>query len=63
MKNFKDFDANGDGFVDFEEAKAKMGPKNFTDSDIQAFFDKYDQDKDGKLNYIEFAKFWDIPIY
>jgi len=62
-KNFKDFDANGDGFVDFEEAKAKMGPKGFSDADIQNFFDKYDQDKDGKLNYTEFAKFWDIPIY
>jgi Ca2+-binding EF-hand superfamily protein len=24
---------------------------------------KYDEDKDGRLNYTEFACFWDIPLF
>jgi len=62
-RNFQDFDINGDGYVDFMEAKDKMCSKGFTDDDIAAFFAKYDEDGDGRLNYTEFAKFWDIPLY
>ena len=63
VKNFKEYDVNGDGYVEFEEIKKKMSPQGFSDADIRIFFDKYDLDKDGRLNYTEFAKFWDIPIY
>ena len=63
MRGFTEFDLDGDGFVSFPEMKAVMGPKGFPDSEIAVMLDKYDTDGDGRLNYVEFARFWDIPIY
>jgi calmodulin len=62
-KAFHEWDRDGDGYVTFVEAKAVMGPKGFSDEDIQTMIAKYDEDKDGRLNYTEFACFWDIPLF
>lgn len=59
---FAQFDANRDGFVDLAEAKAIMVPRGCTDAQVEALVNMADRDHDGKLNYSEFATFWDIPI-
>merc|ERR1711935_377123 len=53
---FKFFDDNADGGLSFEELKegmASVGSK-YTDADIRAFFDKYDADKNGIIDFKEF---------
>eukprot|EP00918_Siedleckia_nematoides_P074514 GHVU01162809.1.p1 GENE.GHVU01162809.1~~GHVU01162809.1.p1 ORF type:complete len:273 (-),score=42.03 GHVU01162809.1:3325-4086(-) len=59
---FRDFDTNNDGFVDPQEAQTYMVPRGFQADEVQRLVHKYDRDGDGKLNYHEFARFWDIPI-
>lgn len=39
-----------------------MVPKGFTEGQVETLMRKYDADGDGRLNYEEFAVFWDIPI-
>ncbi len=55
---FRDFDGNGDGYVDQQELRLK----NFSDDQIRSIIFKYDKDGDGRLNYPEFAAFYDVPI-
>jgi len=59
---FAQFDTNRDGFVDVDEAKAIMVPRGCTEAQVEALVRKADRDRDGRLNYSEFASFWDIPI-
>jgi len=59
---FAQFDTNRDGFVDVDEAKAIMVPRGCTEAQVEALVRKADRDRDGRLNYSEFAAFWDIPI-
>ena len=63
MKGFKEFDVDGDGMVSLNEMKAAMCPKGFSDEEVQNMFAKYDANGDGALDFQEFAKFWDVPIY
>ena len=64
MRNaFKSFDADGDGFISFEEARQAMAPRGFTEEEIITTFHAYDKNGDEKWNYIEFATFWNIPIF
>jgi Ca2+-binding EF-hand superfamily protein len=48
--------------VDLEEAKAIMLPRGCTDQQVEMLFHKADKNNDNKLDYSEFAAFWDIPI-
>lgn len=55
---FRSFDANGDGVVSVTEAKDAMRNLNFSDAEIEMLVDTYDVNRDGKLQYEEFIKFW-----
>ena len=59
---FAQFDANKDGFVDVAEAQAVMVPRGCTPAQVASLVTHADRDHDGRLNYSEFATFWDIPI-
>jgi len=63
MAAFQDFDRDGDGFVDMNEMVGVLEPKGFTPEQVQVLIQKHDSDGDGRLNYSEFAAFWDIPIF
>ena len=57
MKSFKFFDFSNSGEVDyptFQRAIAKMGVA-VEDSDLQQFFQMYDSNGNGKLDYKEFS--------
>jgi len=55
---FRQFDANGDGVVSVAEAKEAMRKLNFSQPEIEMLVDTYDVNRDGKLQYEEFVKFW-----
>lgn len=40
------------------EAKDAMRNLNFSDAEIEMLVDTYDVNRDGKLQYEEFIKFW-----
>lgn len=53
---FKFFDDNADGglsFAELKEGMASVGSK-YSDAEMQAFFDKYDVDKNGLIDFKEF---------
>lgn len=57
MAAFKVFDTDGNGYINVDEFKYAMtnlGEK-FSDADIEDMINKFDIDKDGRLNYSEFA--------
>jgi Ca2+-binding EF-hand superfamily protein len=57
MKSFKFFDFSNSGEVDyptFQRAIAKMGVA-VDESDLQQFFQMYDSNGNGKLDYKEFS--------
>lgn len=62
VQAFREFDMNQDGYVDLDEVEAKMLPKGCTVQQVEALFQQADKDRDNRLNYSEFASFWDIPI-
>ncbi|XP_078331212.1 neo-calmodulin-like [Crassostrea virginica] len=57
---FKKFDKDGSGFVSFEELKKALCGKGdrMSDEDVQYFFDEADLNKDGKIDYEEFVKWF-----
>jgi Ca2+-binding EF-hand superfamily protein len=55
---FSQFDVNGDGVVSIGEAKAAMKGMNFSEAEIEMLVDTYDVNRDGRLQYEEFVKFW-----
>jgi Ca2+-binding EF-hand superfamily protein len=55
---FRSFDVNGDGVVSTAEAKEAMTSMNFSEAEIEMLVDTYDLNRDGKLQYEEFIKFW-----
>lgn len=63
MAGFREFDVNNDGMVDLEEMKSVMCPKGFSEDEVQNMFAKYDANGDGALDWVEFARFWDVPVY
>lgn|ERR1719195_470028 len=57
---FKLFDENGDGFIDAKELKqtlANLGNK-LSDAQIEAIMKEADMDKDGKVSFAEFCKYF-----
>lgn len=53
MAAFKVFDTDGNGYINVDEFKYAMtnlGEK-FSDEDIEDMINKFDIDKDGRLNY------------
>lgn len=59
---FKHFDLDGFGTIDFQEFKKAMETIGccYKDFELRAIFDKYDKDKNNKLDYEEFASFFAI---
>jgi polycystin 2 len=46
-------DKDGDSKLSYEEIRAELKNKGYTDIEIQAFFAKYDKDGDGNLDFNE----------
>ena len=59
---FEAVDTNKDNFIDPDEAKAVLLPKGYTEQQIEDRFAQFDRDRDGLLNYHEYAAFYDVPI-
>lgn len=61
---FKLFDRNGNGFIEAAELKAILSKcgQQLSDEEIEEMIDVADVDKDGKINYKEFAKFITQPV-
>jgi len=65
---FRMYDTNGDGFISKKEILGLFKTMGFVDEDdtpgevkmiINMMMSKYDEDKDGKMNYDEFCKMMD----
>lgn len=56
-QSFKFFDTNGSGAIDFSEFFAAMTKLNFigVQKEIEALFNRYDEDASGELEYKEFC--------
>lgn len=54
---FRVFDKDGSGYITIDEAKSilQRGENSISDEDLQEFFNQSDLDKDGQINYEEFA--------
>ena len=59
---FEAVDRNKDNFIDPDEAKAVLLPKGYSEQQIEDRFAQFDRDRDGLLNYHEYAAFYDVPI-
>lgn len=59
---FEAIDKNKDGFIDPDEAKDVLLPKGYSEQQVEDRFGQFDRDRDGLLNYQEFAAFYDIPL-
>ena len=57
-KAFHKFDAENKGYVSIEDAKRILCDMNFTDDEVEALVKVHDANGDGKLQYVEFVKFW-----
>lgn len=55
---FNQFDSNHDGYVTLEEAKQSMTRMGFNPTEVEALVAIHDVNKDGRLEYDEFIKFW-----
>lgn len=55
---FREFDADGDGFLDYRELRAALGAMGLdvSDADSKAMLKAYDDNPDGKMDMKEFAK-------
>lgn len=60
---FRNFDADGDGFINLEEASKALAPRGFSEDDIITTFYEYDKNGDDRWSFAEFAAFWNIPIF
>jgi calmodulin len=59
MGTFLEFDKDKDGYISIQEAKEAMHRLGiFDDDEIEALVISYDDNKDGRLQYEEFVKFW-----
>ena len=63
VEAFNAFDQNHDGFVDLSEATAMMATKGVSADKVEVLFRRADIDQDNRLNYTEFAIFWDVSVY
>lgn len=54
-EEFKSADANGDGFIDFDEFKAGTGCTDAQVDEIKAVFERFDTDGNGKMDFDEFV--------
>nr|XP_022330420.1 calmodulin-alpha-like [Crassostrea virginica] len=54
---FRVFDKDGSGYITLDEAKdiLQRGENSISDEDLEDFFNQSDLDKDGRINYEEFA--------
>ena len=59
---FEAIDKNKDGFIDPDEAKDVLLSKGYSEQKVDERFAKFDRDRDGLLNYTEFAAFYDVPL-
>jgi len=62
MDAFNEFDQNHDGYVDFDEATSFMVSRGVSPDKAEELFRKADTNSDARLDYTEFAIFWDIPL-
>lgn len=60
MKNFKKFDKDNSGAIDFNELKMVLKKSDWTmsETEIQEHFDKADKNGDGKITFSEFVKYF-----
>ena len=59
IRSFKNFDKSGDHVIEADEFKAllkDMGRTDVTDDQIKEIFDKYDSNKDGKIDFMEYLE-------
>ena len=57
---FRLFDADNNGYISIDEFKyiLKMVDSPLSDKDVKEIFDTFDVSRDGKIDYKEFAAFW-----
>ncbi len=56
---FNEFDADGSGFIDMEEAKEAMSSTlSLTEEEVENLIRGFDENGDGQLDYEEFVKLW-----
>ena len=57
---FRLFDADNNGYISIDEFKyiLKMVDSPLSDKDVKEIFDTFDVSSDGKIDYKEFAAFW-----
>jgi len=55
---FNQYDKDGNGYIDHDEATAILKDFKFTQKEIDDLIKKHDTNNDGKLEYSEFIKFW-----
>ena len=61
---FRMFDRNGDGYISPWELKEVLKKENqyVTDEEVKEVIQEIDDDKDGKINFTEFARAMSITI-
>ena len=55
---FNSFDADRSGFIDVQDVLTIMEGKGYKAAEVQRFIARNDMDKDGKLSYDEFLKYF-----
>jgi len=58
-RKFHELDANGDGFLSFEELESllRKGNPDLDESEIRLIYDEMDEHKDGKVDFHEFCDY------
>ncbi len=57
---FRQFDQDGKGYVTADDAKRIMRNFMFSDAEIERLVRMHDTNRDGKLQYHEFIRFWNV---
>eukprot|EP00026_Physarum_polycephalum_P018012 Phypoly_transcript_19440.p1 GENE.Phypoly_transcript_19440~~Phypoly_transcript_19440.p1 ORF type:complete len:174 (+),score=34.20 Phypoly_transcript_19440:175-696(+) len=52
---FNEGDANGDGYLEFDEFVKLMTPHVYVEDQLKDLFEKFDTNKDKKIDFVEFS--------
>ena len=57
---FNKFDSGNKGYITVDDAKHIMRNFMFSDMEIEGLVRMHDTNKDGRLQYSEFVRFWNV---